>query len=382
MAQDVDGGTTIRAEADLIPGWADPRAWLELARSAGEADVRRALEAETPREPELAALLSPAAAPFLEAMASRAAELTRRHFGCAISLYMPLYLSDYCTGGCVYCGFAADRHRQRRRLEHDELVLELEAIKAMGVEEVLLLTGERTPKADFEYLRAGVAEAARHLHAVTVEAFPMSAPEYRRLSEAGCTGVTLYQETYDPVQYERLHRWGPKRDYLDRTDAPARVLAGGMRWVGLGVLLGVSDPVYDLIALYRHARHLQRRYWQAGVAVSFPRVCPQEGGYNPPFPVSERYLAQIIMAFRICLPEVSLALSTRERAAFRDGMAGLGICKMSVASRTTVGGYGKQQESPDGQFHVNDTRDVAAFCAALRQKGLEAVFKNWDRTFR
>jgi 2-iminoacetate synthase len=210
----------------------------------------------------------------------------------------------------------------------------------------------------------------------------MTVDEYRLLAEAGCVGVTLYQETYDPFQYERLHRWGSKRDYADRSDATARALAGGTRWAGLGVLLGISSPLFDLIALYRHARHLQRRFWRAGVTISFPRVCPQEGGYSPPFPVNERSLAQIILAFRICLPDVPLALSTRERPTFRDGMAGLGISKMSVASRTTVGGYRQPSDSPDGQFHVNDTRNVATFRAALRHKGLEAVFKNWDRAFQ
>jgi 2-iminoacetate synthase len=382
MSKELFSDTKAIPAVAAIPEWADPRPWLDLTRTAGEADVRRALDADAPREAELATLLSPATSPFLESMAQRAARLTQRHFGRTVSLYLPLYLSDYCTGGCVYCGFAADRRGTRHRLDLDDLRLELGAIKAMGIEEVLLLTGERTPEADFEYLRTAVAEAARQLHAVTIEAFPMSAEGYRLLAEAGCVGVTLYQETYDPVQYGRLHRWGSKRDYADRFDAPARALAGGMRWVGLGVLLGVSDPLFDLIALYRHARHLQRRFWQAGVAISFPRVCPQDGGYSPPFPVSERTLAQIIMAFRICLPDVPLTLSTRERPAFRDGMAGLGISKMSVASRTTVGGYGKSSSSPDGQFHVNDTRDVTAFRAALRQKGLEAVFKNWDRAFR
>lgn len=362
-----------------IPAWADPRPWLDAVRTAGEEDVRRALGADAARERELAALLSPAAAPFLEAMARRAAHLTQRHFGRTIVLYTPLYLSDYCPGGCLYCGFAADRRRSRRRLDRGGIRGEMKAIKGMGIEEVLLLTGERTPEADFEYLRAAVSEAARHVHTVTVEAFAMTTDEYRLLAEAGCVGVTLYQETYDPGTYARLHRWGGKRDYLDRLDAPARALAAGMRWSGLGVLLGLSDPWFDLLALYRHVRRLRLRYWRAGVTLSFPRVCPQDGGYRPGFPVCERTLAQIIMAFRICLPDVPLVLSTRERPAFRDGMAGLGISRMSVASRTTVGGYGEPSGSPDGQFHVNDTRDVAGFRAALRGRGLEAVFKNWDR---
>ena len=315
-------------------------------------------------------------------MAVRARDLTRRHFGRTVSLYIPLYLSDYCSGGCVYCGFAADRRQPRHRLEQDDIVRELDAVKAMGIEEILLLTGERTVHADLEYLRAAVHDAAQRFSAVTIEAFPMETGEYRTLVQAGGVGVTIYQETYEPVQYEQIHRWGPKRDYENRLETPARVLEGGMRTVGMGALLGLSDPLFEALCLYRHAMHLRRRYWQSGVSISFPRVCPQEGGYQPPFPVNDRTLAQIIFAFRICMPDVPLVLSTREAATFRDGMAGVGINKMSIASRTTVGGYQTPVESPDGQFHVNDDRDVETFCAMLKGKGLDPVFKNWDKVYR
>jgi 2-iminoacetate synthase len=365
-----------------LPDWLDSTPWRGVAANAREPDVRRALESEDPREEELAILLSPAADRMIETLAQRAFSLTRSHFGNTVSLYVPLYLSDYCTGGCVYCGFASDRAVARHCLSPDELTAELRAIKDMGAEEVLLLTGERTPAADFAYLRSAVAGAARQFHAVTVEAFPMTVDEYRQLADAGCVGVTLYQETYDPIQYDLLHRWGPKKDYAARLDAPDRVLAAGMRFAGLGVLLGIADPMADLLCLFRHAAHLRRTHWRAGVSLSFPRVCAQRGDYAPPFPVSERFLAQIIFAFRICLPDVPLVLSTREGSAFRDGMAGVGVSKMSVASRTTVGGYVGHAESPDGQFHVNDNRDVKTFCEALRRKGLEPVFKNWDAIFR
>lgn len=381
-------GSAFRVQAmtesvnNFIPEWLDPGPWLEMGHGATASDVRSALEAVTTSERELAALISPAAGEFLEPMAQRAAGLTRTHFGRTISLYAPLYLSDYCSGGCVYCGFASDRPQARHRLEPADYVAEMAAINALGFEEILLLTGERTPRADYDYLRTAVGEAAKRFAAVTVEAFPMSAEEYRGLAAAGCVGVTLYQETYDPVAYERLHRWGPKRDYSARLDAPDRVLSGGMRQAGLGALLGIGDPSFDMISLYRHVKQLRRRYWQAGVTVSFPRVCAQEGGYEPAFPVSERYLAQIIFAFRICLPDVPLVISTREQARFRDGIAGVGISKMSAGSRTTVGGYSAQSESPDGQFHVSDPRGVEEVCAVLRAKGLEPVFKNWDKAYR
>ena len=301
-----------------LPEWIDPTAWLAMAREATTADVQRALGVSSPGEGEFAAFLSASAGNCLEAMAVRARDLTRRHFGQTMALYVPLYLSDYCSGGCVYCGFASDRRQPRHRLERDEIAGELDAIKAMGFEEILLLTGERTPRADHAYLCEAVAMAATRFAAVTVEAFPMEAEEYRALANAGCIGVTLYQETYDPAHYEALHRWGPKRDYERRLDAPSRVLAGGMRMVGMGTLLGISDPLFDAISLYRHAMALRRRFWQSGVSISFPRVCSQEGGYQPPFPVSDRFLAQIVFAFRICMPDVPLVLSTREAPRFRN----------------------------------------------------------------
>ncbi len=372
----------ITGSRECLPAWIDPAPWLSLAREATLSDVRRALDSTQPGEAEFAALLSSAAGGLLEELALRARDLTRRHFGSTVALYVPLYLSDFCSGGCVYCGFASDRQQSRRKLGKEELTRELDALKGMGFEEILLLTGERTPQAGLEYLRDGVAEAARRFAAVTVEAFPMLTEEYRTLVDAGAIGVTIYQETYEPVQYEQLHRWGPKRDFANRLDTPTRVLEGGMRMAGMGTLLGLSDPLVDTISLYRHAMHLRRRYWQSGVSLSFPRVCPQEGGYVPPFPVSDRYLAQIIFAFRICMPDVPLVLSTREAPGFRDGMAGVGINKMSIASRTTVGGYGQPAESPDGQFHVNDDRDIETFCSMLKGKGLEPVFKNWDKVYR
>jgi 2-iminoacetate synthase len=263
-----------------------------------------------------------------------------------------------------------------------EVEAELAALRRLGFNEVLLLTGERDPQADFDYLRDCVARAARLFHLVTVEAFAMSREEYAGLVRAGCTAVTLYQETYDPARYEELHRWGPKRDYAGRLDAPERALAAGMRSVGLGALLGLGDPAADMLCLYAHARRLRRQSWRAGVALSFPRVRPQAGGYEAEFAVGDRMLARIIFAFRICLPEAPIVLSTRESAEFRDGMAGLGVCRMSAGSRTTVGGYLDARPQAGGQFDVSDERSVRDLCLALDRRGLAPVFKNWDSVYR
>jgi 2-iminoacetate synthase len=364
-----------------LPAWLDPSPWLDGCEPTS-ADVERALGCEEPGPRELAALLSPAARPFMEAMAQRARALTQRHFGRTISMYAPLYLANYCTNGCAYCGFASDRAQPRRRLELPEVEKELAMLKEMGFEEVLLLTGERTSHAGFDYLLECVSLAARRFHAVGIESFPMTIREYALLAEAGCSGVTLYQETYDPRQYDRLHRWGPKKDYMDRLEAPARAMKAGMRAVGLGVLLGLSDPAFDAVCLLRHAGHLRRNHWKSGITLSFPRLRPQAGKFAAPFPVDEAWLARMVFAVRIVLPDVPLLLSTRERPEFRDGMAGLGISKMSAGSRTTVGGYGGADPLTDGQFQVSDRRSVPEIRAMLRSRGLDPVFKNWDSVFR
>lgn len=366
----------------MIPEWLSIDAYVGRAQTASRADVLAALQAAHPAEREFAALLSPAASELLEPMARRAQALTRGHFGKTVSLYAPLYLSNFCSGGCSYCGFASDRKQPRCKLTMGDLRRETEALKEKGIEDVLLLTGERCPQADFEYLLGCVAEAAKLFHRVSVEAFAMTQEEYAQLEAAGCTGITLYQETYDPERYEQLHRWGEKRDYTYRVEAPGRALAAGLRTVGVGALFGLADPVRDALSVFRHARHLQKQYWRSGVMVSFPRICHEVGEFAPSCTVSDEQLVQFILAFRLCLPDVPLVLSTREAPAFRDGMAGIGISRMSVASRTTVGGYGDVVAEDSGQFDVQDLRDVGPFCDAMRNLGLEPVFKNWDAVFQ
>ena len=367
---------------NTLPNWLNPTPWLSHLAETDLGVIKAAIYAEEPSERELALMLSPAAAPLLEEMAQQAERLTRRHFGRTISLYSPLYLSNYCNGGCLYCGIAADRRAVRAVLNREQLEEELRALRAQGIDEVVLLTGERMPEADTAYIRDAVSYAATFMSSVHVEVFPMQVAEYTQLAEAGCTGVALYQETYEPTVYAAMHRWGDKRDFAARLDAPERALQGGIRTIGLGVLLGLADHRADLISLYRHATHLLKQYWQAGVTLSFPRIKPQMGGFRADFPVNEHAFAQAIFALRICLPAVPFLLSTRESATLRDGLAGIGISKMSVASKTTVGGYSDSVDASTEQFSISDERNVTEFCAMLKDKQLEPVFKHADAIYR
>jgi 2-iminoacetate synthase len=365
-----------------LPNWLDPNPWMHLSKSTDLSAIEAAIYSKNPTIRELALLLSPSAYNFLEPMAQQAKHITQRNFGKTISLYSPLYLSNYCNGGCAYCGIAADRRADRLVLDDSQLIKELSEISKLGIDEIVLLTGERMPEADVDYLEHAIQITSKKISSVNIEVFPMLEKEYQILANAGCTGVTLYQETYDQVIYEKMHRWGDKRDFFNRLYAPNRALQGGLRTVGLGALLGLSNPRFDMLCLFNHANYLLKNFWQAGVTISFPRIKPQLGEFRAKFPVDERMLAQFIFALRICLPTVPLLLSTRETEAIRDGLAGLGISKMSVASKTTVGGYSSSIEQSTEQFEISDNRDVSSFCNALRDKNLEPIFKNYDAMYR
>ena len=365
-----------------LPDWLDPNKWIHLTESSDLNAIESAIYSKNPTIRELALLLSPSAKTFIEPMAQRAKYLTQRYFGKTISLYSPLYLSNYCNGGCVYCGIAADRRADRLVLNNQQLSKEIEELSASGIDEIVLLTGERMPEADVDYLENAIKLSSKKISSVNIEVFPMLENEYRILANAGCTGVTLYQETYDPIVYEKMHRWGDKRDFYNRLHAPERALKGGLRTIGLGVLLGLANPVFDMLCLFNHANYILKNFWQSGISISFPRIKPQLGEFRANFPVNELMLSQYIFALRICLPTVPLLLSTRESATIRDGLAGLGISKMSVASKTTVGGYSSNIEKSTEQFEISDNRDIKMFCNALRRKNLEAVFKNYDSIYR
>jgi 2-iminoacetate synthase len=212
---------------------------------------------------------------------------------------------------------------------------------------------------------------------VAVEVEPLETEGYRRLIEAGIDGVTLYQETYDPVLYATYHTRGPKKRFAYRLEAPCRAAEAGIRRVGIGALLGLADWRVEAILVAAHAAYLGRRYWKTHVAISFPRIREAASRFTPPHPVSDRELARMIAALRLVLPDVGLVLSTRERPEIRDGLARIGITQMSAGSRTEPGGY-RRPEDAEKQFLVEDPRAPAEVAARLRELGLDPVWKDWE----
>lgn len=344
------------------------------------ADVERALAAERLTEADYMALLSPAAAAYLEPMAQKAHRITRRRFGNTILLYAPIYLSNECHNGCRYCGFSADNKMPRHTLSLDAIEADARVLAEQGFRHVLLLTGEAPKVANVDYLVAATERIRPLFSSIGIEVFPMNTEEYARLIDAGVDALTIYQETYDPGLYAEMHPYGRKRDFAWRLGAPERAGAAGMRKIGIGALLGLGRFRSEAFLAGLHGRYLARHFWRSQLTVSFPRMRPSEIGFQPLHPVSDRNFVQAICAMRLLLHDAGLVLSTRESATLRDHLLPLGITQMSAGSCTAPGGYAGQDRQTE-QFAIDDDRTPAEFAEMLRKKGYDPVWKDWDAAF-
>jgi 2-iminoacetate synthase len=344
------------------------------------ADVEAALAAAQLGLDDFMALLSPAAAAYLEPLAQRAHRLTVQRFGKTILMYAPLYLSNECTNGCRYCGFNARNTVPRRTLALDEIAAEAQVLHGRGFRHLLLVTGEAPRAADTDYLAAAVMRIRKHFSSISIEVYPMDEAGYRQVIAAGVDGLTIYQETYDRALYVEMHPFGRKRDFAFRLRAPEHAAAAGMRRIGVGALLGLGKFRVEAFCTGLHALHLARHCWRTHLTVSFPRMRPADGGFQPLNPVSDRDFVQLICALRLLLPDAGLVMSTRESAQLRDNLLPLGITQMSAGSCTSPGGYAEQDDS-GRQFVIDDDRTPAEVEAMLKSRGYDPVWKDWDTAF-
>lgn len=341
-------------------------------------DVKRALAAEYPSVEDFAALLSPAAEPFLEQMAAKATIETHKHFGNSVYLFTPLYISNYCENYCIYCGFNCRNNIRRAKLDTDGIRREMEAIAKTGMEEILILTGESRKMSDVEYIANACNIAHEYFKNVGIEVYPMNTDEYRYVHENGADYVTVFQETYDSDKYETLHLAGHKRIFPYRLNAQERALKGGMRGVAFAALLGLSDFRKDAFAAGVHAYLIQRKYPHAEISFSCPRLRPiiNNDKINPK-DVHERQLLQVMCAFRIFMPFAGLTISTRERAGFRDNVVGMCATKISAGVSTGIGSHTDEDSLGDNQFEISDSRTLDEVCAAIRGRGLQPVMNDY-----
>ncbi|MEW6521579.1 MAG: 2-iminoacetate synthase ThiH [Thermodesulfobacteriota bacterium] len=366
-------------EEFTIPDFAELQRLLQA--TSHKAAVQHALQTERLDIHGLAALLSPAAESLLPRLAARSGQITAKRFGRTIQIYAPLYLSNFCINRCAYCGFSAGNRIERRVLTMAEAEEEAMILRGRGFKHILLVSGEAPARLGVDYLVELAARLRERFASISIEVQPLEEDEYSRLFASGITSVAVYQETYDRGIYSQVHHSGRKCDFNYRLATPARAAAAGMREVGIGALLGLADWRLEGLALGLHLAWLRRHYWRTALTVSFPRLRPAEGDFQPLVTVSERMLSQLIFALRIFDPDVGLLLSTREEARFRDGMVGLGPTRYSAGSCTAPGGYAHPELAGE-QFSVGDHRSMQEVCADICRRGYDPVRKDWDATFQ
>lgn len=342
-------------------------------------DIERAIAADRIGPLDFLALLSPRATAFLESMACKSRRLTVKQFGRTIQLFIPLYISNFCTNECAYCGFNRTHTIERRKLTLAEIEQEAQAISRSGMRHLLLLTGEARPVTPMDYLQEAVGLLRRYFASVSIEMFPMDETEYRCLQMAGADGLTIYQEVYDRNIYKKVHLAGKKRDYRYRLDAPERGARAGFRAINIGALMGLGDMRREIFFSGMHARYLQDRFLDIEIGLSLPRINRAEGGFQPGFPVDDRSFVQFMTALRIFLPRSGLTVSTREKAAFRDHLIHLGATRFSAGSCTGVGGYAEADKRRTLQFEISDQRSVTDVVQAISAQGYQPIYKDWDR---
>ena len=314
----------------------------------------------------------------IEELARRAAQTTRQYFGRAISLYSPLYLSNFCSSHCTYCGFHSQNKIQRLRLDPEQYHKEMRFIHAQGIRNILMLTGESYKHTPVSYLKEAVLAASAYFQGIALEVHPMETSDYKELFDAGVDGIVVYQETYDRARYAQVHLSGYKKDYDFRHATPARAAQAGMRQISLGILLGLSDVAEDLYALYAHLRDLEKSYPGVEYSVSFPRLRTVKTEALANGDVDDAQFVKIIALTRLQFPRIGINISTREDMQLRDHLLEIGITRMSAGSNTSVGGYTLLEEkAQDPQFDIKDERSVAEIISMLKAKDFDPVLTDW-----
>ena len=322
-----------------------------------------------------------------------ARQIKKDFYGDRIVMFAPLYLSNYCVNGCLYCPYhAKNRHIPRKKLTQEEIKAEVIALQDMGHKRLALEAGEDPVNNPLEYILESIKTiySIKHkngaIRRVNVNIAATTVEDYRKLKEAGIGTYILFQETYHKESYEKLHPTGPKSNYAYHTEAHDRAMEGGIDDVGLGVLFGLELYRYEFAGLLMHAEHLEAVFGVGPHTISVPRVCPADdidpGAFDNG--ISDEIFEKIVACIRVAVPYTGMIISTRESQKVRERVLELGISQISGGSRTSVGGYVEQEpeEESSAQFDVSDTRTldevvrwlmelgyVPSFCTACYREG-------------
>lgn len=356
-------------------------------------DKARELKGLTPHE--TAVLLQAEDRELVEAMWTTAREIKRAIYGNRLVLFAPLYIANYCSNNCLYCGFRKDNKELNRvALTMEQIADEVRTLEREGHKRLLMLCGEHPGRSSLDYFIEAIetayatkTEKGGEIRRINVEIAPMSVEEFKRLKAARIGTYVLFQETYHHDTYKKMHPTGPKSDYLRRLTAMDRAQQAGIDDVGIGVLFGLYDYKFEVLGLLFHALHLDSEFGTGPHTISVPRLEPAlnaPAAIKPPMPVSDDEFKKLVAIIRMSVPYTGMILSTRETPELRREVFELGISQISAGSRTNPGGYRKG--STDGfraaQFNLGDTRtpdeviqDIAlkdhipSFCTACYRLG-------------
>jgi 2-iminoacetate synthase len=328
-----------------------------------------------------------------EKMFSLAQEIKQRFYGNRIVMFAPLYLSNYCINGCVYCPYHhKNKNISRKKLSQEDIVREVVALQDLGHKRLALETGEDPINSPIEYVLEsiktiyGIKHKNGAIRRVNVNIAATTVENYSKLRDAGIGTYILFQETYNKENYETLHPTGPKHNYAYHTEAMDRAMEGGIDDVGIGVLFGLNMYRYDFVGLLMHAEHLEAAMGVGPHTISVPRICPADDIDPKNFSnaISDDIFAKIVAVIRIAVPYTGMIISTRESQKSRERVLQLGVSQISGGSSTSVGGYVEPEAEDDNskQFDRSDTRTldeiinwllelgyIPSFCTACYREG-------------
>jgi 2-iminoacetate synthase len=273
-----------------------------------------------------------------------------------------------------------DNKIKRKTLSNTELLLEAMALKSMGINHILLVSGEANKTVEINYFLNAIHLLKPHFSQISIEVQPLEESEYRLLQAAGVYAILVYQETYHREVYKQYHPKGKKSNFDYRLDTPDRIGRAGIHKIGLGVLLGLEDWRVDSFFTAAHISYLQKQYWQTRYSISFPRLRPAAGSVEPNFHLADRDLLQLICAYRLWNENLEISISTRENQTFRDHIIPIGVTTMSAASKTNPGGYVVDPQALE-QFEVSDERDMETIKNQIRKMGYSPVMKDWESNY-
>lgn len=326
---------------------------------------------------EAAVLLECRIAELTERMFSLARRMKERFYGNRIVIFAPLYLSNHCVNSCLYCPYhTANKSMPRKTLTQAEIESEVAALQDMGHKRLALEAGEHPREVPIEYVLESINTiyGVRHhngaIRRVNVNIAATTVDDYRRLAAAGIGTYILFQETYHRENFGKYHPRGPKSDYAWHTEAMDRAMEAGIDDVGLGVLFGLSDYLYDFIGLMMHAEHLEAVFGVGPHTISVPRICPADDIDVSEFEnaIPDDVFQKLVAVIRISVPYTGMIISTRESQRSREKALELGVSQLSGGSHTSVGGYVRDEEET-AQFDVSDRRTLDEIVAWLMDLG-------------